>query len=503
MTAAVDRWAAHVWIPSGRRGSNVDDVAEVSRLLLRTPLDDWQLEAVDIVTSYGRLGMPLALEAAAVLARQNGKTFGIGRPIAVAECLFGPPSLSTWTAQLLDTCLDTFRELRDLGGRKPDGTPYDEDLYVPEFGDYVVRVSEKDGEEGLEFVGGSELAFRARSGRSGRGRRPRRLYADEALFMTLEEAAAIVPGMGRQGPTAQILYMSSPALAASSYLHDLVRRGRSQRDPSLLYVEHCAPGSFEEPTCRDGKDCDHHPDRAGCAADSEDNWRAGNPAYRTGAMTSTYLVGARRALKAAFVREHLGWHEPETGARETISKTAWGRLADAYSRVRKGTRPVFAVMVRPDQSSAAIAVSGERSDGKVHVGLIRNAVKIGDVVDEVAKLNGKHQPRLVVLCPGPSTKRLKPQLEAAGVRVRVATEAELAQAVGTMVASVTTRDTRHRGDELVEASLEASRPRKTSDGGWTVDLKAQGDSAPFVTLMLARWGVAIGPRSYDPNESAW
>lgn len=490
------RWAAHLWVPSGRRGSHVDDVAEVSALM-RAPLEDWQLEAVDALTAYGRGGIPLMLEGCLIVCRQNGKTFGVGRPIAVTECLYGVPSLSTWTAHLKDTAKDTFGEIKALMGRKPDGVPFDEDAYVPELGQYVVSVSDTDSEEGITFASGSELAFRARSSRAGRGKRPRRLYADEALYMTGEEAAAIVPGMGRQGPTAGILYMSSPALSSSEYLHDLVRRGREGGDESLAFVEHCAPGSFEEPGCKT-KGCDHMPGNPGCSLDRDDYWRAANPAYRTGSMTRTYLSGSRSALKARFAREHLGWHDPLSNASlSPITVALWSKNEDVTSTFEG--RPVFGVAVTKDSSRAAIAAAGWRSDGLMHVETV--AVDDGDdwLVDRAAELKREHRPRGVAVDKGTAAAaHLETLVRISRLRVTEMGTADCGRACAGLLSKLKAGNRlRHRGENdphLQDAALGARR-RDIGPGLWAWAPKtSEVDTVTLEAATNALWLLEDQPR---------
>lgn len=497
-TAAAQRWAAHLWVPSGRRGSHVDDVAEISALM-RAPLEDWQLEAVDTLTAYGRGGVPLALESCLIVPRQNGKTYGVMRPIAVTECLFGVPSLSTWTAQLKDTLLDTFNELKALMGRQPDGIPYDEEQYVPELGQYVVGVSDTDSAECLSFANGSELAFRVRSARAGRGKRPRRLYGDEALFMTGEEAAAIVPGMARQGPTAGILYGSSACLATSEYLHELVSRGRRQ-DPDLLYVEHCAPGSFEDPGC-EAPTCDHGLGRVGCAADRAENWAAANPAYRTGAMTESYMRGARKALKEKFPREHLGWHQPLAGSRSPFTVDLWKRAEDLASAFVGP--PAFGLAVSRDSASAAIAAAGWREDGEPHVETVAYAGGDGWLLAKAEELDIKHQPLGWALDEKTAAGAHVASLKKRGIRLQLLSTTDAGKACADLLQRVKQNPStvRHRGEKdphLQTAALGAQR-RDVGPGLWVWAPKdSEVDTVP---LEAATW--ALYRLISDPAFAPW
>ncbi len=498
MTAALlDRAVtpSTLWVPPGRAGSMLDDVIAMGELIGR-PLDATQRLVVDALESHDDAGRWLTLEALIVMGRQSGKTGGIGIPICLTHCLLDEddPDRVVWTAHRLKTSTDAFNDVKAIIKR------------TPEIRARVVRISEKDGEEGVEFDNGTSLEFIARSEAAGRGLGGRTVFLDEWLFGTEGIAGALLPIMAAR-PNPRVYYLSSAPKKVSSHLRRLIRRARAGGDPTLIAAEFAAAGSWKEPGCAI-EGCDHvfepseqHRAAKGCALDDEQLWLQANPGLASGRISIGFMRSMRRSLAwLEFGREFLGWGEDGDGTDETIDPAVWDALVDPVSRVRKRSHPVFGVTVRADQSSAAVSVSGHRDDGLVHVGLARRAVPIDEVVDELARLNRKHQPRLVVLAPGPATKRLRPALERAGVRVRVANEAELAQAAATILASTKAKDLRHRGDPVVRSSLEAAKPRQTTDGGWTVDLRGDGDSAPFVSVLLARWGVAIGPRVLSDDE---
>lgn len=503
--APARRWAAHIWVPSGRRGSHVDDVAEVSALM-GAPLEEWQLEAVDVLTAYGRGGVPLALEGVILACRQNGKTYGVARPIAVTECLFGPPSLNVWSAQLKDTALDTFHELRDLMGRKADGIPYSEESFVPELGDYVLGVIETDSAEALLFRNGTELAFRTRSNRAGRGRRPRKLTVDEALFFTSGQASAVIPGMARQGPTAGVLYASSPALAESSYLHELVRRGRAGGDPSLAYVEHCAPGGYDDPGCATPR-CDHGIDRAGCRLDDEEYWRAANPAFRTGGMSRGYLAGARRALGADFAHEHLGWHEAAAGSTSTpVPSATWAKLNRPAAI---DGPPAFGIWVAYDLAHAAIAVAGASGPvTQIEIPRARDGQPdrrrgyqwVAERAEQLAAANPGA--RFAVL-PKMLPTDLLSALEAKGVPLEQRSAAEWVADCKALEAAAKADPPRlaHHGDPILTDALAAASTRPRDDGGWIWwQLESAGDISALCAATLAHGQVAAGA-VYDVLDS--
>lgn len=482
---------AFLHIPPGRTGSLGPEIVDFAASIGH-PVDPEQAADIDAFASLGAGGLYLGGTVCKIEGRQNGKTDRVILPMTMFDFfVLGVPAV-TWTAHLMDTT----RKTKAIVERLIEANP--------SLSARVKEIIDARDSEAIVLMSGAVWEWRARSDAGGRGGQADIWVADEGGFLTPGMIGARRPTM-RSRPNAQMRIAASAALRRSKVLRGYVARGRSGTDPTLVYSEHCAPGSFEDPGCKLGRSCSHVPGTVGCTLDREDLWHLANHAMGR-RITYAKMRDERLDMDPAeFARELLGWHEPGDDDDETISVKAWDALGDRVSAVRKGERPVFAVVVRPDQTSAVVSVAGARHDGRTHLGLIRQQVVVDKVVDEVAKLNEKHRPRLIVLGPGPATKRLNLAFERAGVRVRVATDQELAQAAATLLASVKIPDPdiAHRGEALVRVSLEASKPRKTTDGGWTFERRDDADSVPIVAIALARWGVAIGPRSYDPNESAW
>lgn len=479
---------AHLWVPEGRRGTWGPEIVEFSASIGH-PVDAEQAADLDAFGSYGRGGLYLVDETCKIEGRQNGKTDRVVLPQTLFDFFVRGVRFVTWTAHLMDTTRKTMKIVHEL---------IDANAVLSS---RVREITTGRDSEAIVLRSGAVWEWRARTDAGGRGGQADVWVADEALYLTHGMIAARRPTM-RSRPGAQMRLASSAALKRSTYLRSVVRRGRARNDPTLIYSEHCAPGSFEEPGCQLAG-CSHVYGTRGCTLDREDLWHHANHAMGRRISYATMRSERRTMHPTEFARELLGWHEAGPDDDETIPVERWDKLVDRSSSVRKGARPVFALMVRPDQSSAALAVAGHRHDDKVHVGLIRQALPLGQVRGELLRLSQKYRPWTVVLAPGPATKRLAPQLKAAGIRIRVAVENELAQAAAATLAGVKADDTRHRGDELVRLSLESLERRDTTDGGWTADLTGDGDAAPFVAVMLARWGVSIGPRPYDVLNSAW
>lgn len=484
-------WSA----PPSRVGSRVEAVAGVAELI-RRPLDDWQRDDVDCLTSYRVGGLWSHLEAVEIAPRQNGKTGGVVLPIVLAEALYGPPDLIIWSAHLYDTAQKSFADFVRL----IDGTP--------ELSRRVKKITSGTGEEAIEFRNGTLIDFLARSGKSGRGfSRGKIIVVDEALFFVAMQAGALLPVVAAH-PNPLIIYASSAAKLESDYLRSLRDRGRPGGDPSLAYVEHCAPGSLAEPGCAAGPKCPHPLEDPGCSLNSEDLMRVANPSVGIRNRIDVVL-SLRRSLEGdpvEFAREFLGWHEELDGATSRITSRHWAGAVDELSRIDGERRPVFVIDTAPDATWSSIAVAGGRADGATHVGLIRHAAGDAWVVDEALALRKKHGDDVLfgVDSTSPAASLLA-KLEGDGVNVRRLSLSEVAQACGAFARDIrgVPPAVRHRGDPLVERALKAAAVRVVGDGAWIWTRKnSDGDITPLYAETLAAWLHTAEPES-DPLDNIW
>lgn len=495
MTTTLDALVAPAYrtVPE-RAGTYADEVVEFSELIGH-PVDLEQADDLDAMCSYGPDGLPVAGETCIVEGRQNGKTDRVVLPWTLFDFFVGPRGrIVDWTSHRKDTTLkakatvDALVEANPLLSRR------------------VKSITEARGSEGITLHrlpgenGERVWNWTTRSVGAGRGGPASVWVADELLFLTPAMLGARRPTL-RSVRGAQLRGASSAGLATSQVLASVVKRGRAG-DPSLVYVERCAPGGFDGSLCELGPDCSHvFGLAAGCAMDREELWTLANHAIARGRITLAKLRDERRAattpeLAREFGREAMGWHEEVAGDEETVDVEVWDRFEDRSSAVADGKRPdALVVAVRPGASGSLVAIAGPRSDGRTHVALIRRdridgELLVGErLVSEVLKLRKDHRVRRVVVVAGPSSR---PVADALRLRLRavltVARPEQQAAAVSSLLAGIREDDFRHRGDRIVRSSLEAARPRRTSDGGWSIDTRSgDGEALPFLVVVLARW----------------
>ena len=467
---------AHLWVPE-RRGSYGAEVVDLAREAGRV-VDAEQELAIDAMASYGPGGRWLTLESSIVEARQNGKTNGVLVPIVLADLFLWGADEIGWTAHLFKTTRKAFAEFcRCIE-------------YSSALSRRVKKISTSHGEESIELTSGATLAFLARSMGGGRGLSGKRLVFDEAGILSAESMGALLPTMATRD-NAQVNYGASAGLLKSKHLRKLRNRGRAGGDPSLIWVEWCDDGSWENPPCEQGAECSHIYGVSGCALDDETRWLKAN--HTLGKRISyDYVRSERRTLDPIeFGRERLGWHEDPPSEDDVVelakAKAAWPGLADPGSPAPAG--PVsIAVAVPQDRSSTSIAVTwrpltytvdgAERGRLMVMVKQLAGTLKAAATIVDLVKANEVLD--LSLHAGGPTGSLLadlagklaKPEARTPGgkqVEPRAVSSTEAAQATGAMIDLVTNGGVGH----LDQPEL---------NGAWTAaKLKGVGASSVWVT----------------------
>ena len=480
---------AHLWVPD-RVGSYGDEAIDLAELAGRT-LDAEQRLAVDAMLSYGPGGRWVALEAAVLEARQNGKTSGILLPVVLADLFLFDADRIVWTAHLFRTARDAFADVVSL----IDGTEY--------LSRRVKKITYANGEESIELMSGARLEFLARSKGGGRGLGGKRLIMDEALFLSAESMGALIPTLSaREDP--QINYGSSAGLGTSDHLRALRGRGRKGGDPSLVWVEWCAPGGWEDPPCERGRECPHTAGTEGCALDDETLWPLANPALGR-RITYEFVRAERRALPwEEFGRERLGWFDlPLAVDERPIEPEDWAGCALEVPERPPGT-PSFFIDCSPGLSSASITAA------VMHAG--RPRVELSDYRPGASWLEGEDGRVLELARAHPGARfaafgagavaALLPGLADLGVEVELFGNQDMGRACGHLQKLVTTHGLTHDGNPLFESALKGAVKRPLGDDLWTWSRRKSADISPIVSATGAAWLLETEP-DYDVMMSVY
>lgn len=484
---------AYLWVPP-RAGSYGDEAVDLAGEAGRV-LDPEQELAVDALLSYGPGGAPLTLESAVVEARQNGKTDGVLLPVVLFDLWLGRPDRIVWTAHRFRTARDSFDAICTCIET------------APILSKRVKKISYSHGEEAIELHNGAKLEFLARSQGGGRGLKGKRIVMDEALILSADSMGTLMPTLSTRRD-AQITYGSSAGKDISTHLHNLKVRGRAGGDPSLVWVEWCAPHGWDDPPCAQGKACPHTVGTADCALDNEEFWQQANHSLGN-RITFDYVRAERRALPPReFGRERLGWHEAVIGGGRPIDEKAWTDLIDIGSTV---VDPVaIGIEVNSDRSGAAISVVGRREDGLLHLEVVKSAVGVSWVVGDVVTLNERWKPCAIVIDDRSETASLLPDLKEKGMKVRdrdpdkepepgeivVTTWAnDLARACGSLYDAVTdTKSARHLNQPELNDSVKGAAWRPLGDARAWSRKNALTNPAPLISVTLALHGfLTYGP----------
>lgn len=438
-------------------------------------LDEEQQLAVDALLSEVKGGKWSALEGAVIQPRQNGKTGGIILPIVLADLYLFKTQLIVWTSHRFRTSQESFRELRLV-------------IESNEFlSKRVKRISQANGEEGIELVTGSRVDFLARSRGSGRGLSGDRVVLDEAYDLNPSDMGSLLPTLSAR-PNPQVIYGSSAGQDYSEVLRGLRDRGRAGDDPSLVYVEWCAPGSFEEPPCAIGHSCNHVRGILGCALDNQDYWQQANPALGKRIAVS-FVAAERRALPPnEFARERLGWWDSPATGTQPIDPTLWAQCAVTLDGRPDGV-PAFCIDVAYGMRSASIAAAVS-NNGIPHVEMADYQTGTDWVPDRLRQLKARYPKARFGGFANHAVGSLIPDIAETGIELFKLNDSDMGRACGHIQKLVPDGMT-HSDDPLLAVAIGGAVKRDIGEGAWAWGRKKSvTDISPLVAATGALWLLA-------------
>lgn len=463
---------AYLWVPA-HVSSAADEAADLAESVGMI-LDAEQRLALQAILAEKPAGKWAGFEAAVIAARQNLKTYLLEALVLADIFLFGS-RLVVWTAHLFPTAMEAMRDLKQ----------------VLEANDHlrrrVKRISEANGEEHFEFVGGQRLLFKARHKTGGRGLTGDRVILDEAFALSPSEMGSLLPTLSAR-PNPQVIYASSAGLATSDVLRGVRDRGRAGGDPSLVWVEWCAPVV----PCENDR-CDHRPGSPGCALDDQDAWRMANPAIGR-RITVEHIEAERRALPPEeFARERLGWWEDPAAIGAGMPLNLWEASA---AKARPGPLVAIAVDVTPDLAFSSVARATRLADGATFLELVAHRRGTNWVAEEVFKLRGDTGVPVVVDLGSSASvvaDELKDTLNPAA--------RDVAQACSALLDGMIRRTVWHGANPALEVAVRGAS-RRTMGEAWAWSRRnSLADISPLVALTLALWGASrpddCGPSVYE------
>jgi hypothetical protein len=448
------------------RESYGDLAADVGEQLGMT-MDSEQRMILDAIFAENDPGSPACFSVAVVAPRQNLKTATLEIAALTDVFVLGEP-VHTWTAHLFDTAQKTFTHMVQLIEGNHD------------FSKRVKAITKGNGKEAIELITGERIEFAARSKGGGRGKTGDKITWDEALFLQPADTGALLPILATR-KSAQVRYGSSAGFVTSSVLRRIRDRGRAGGHPRSAYFEWCAPpADCEDPSCS------HELGVVGCVADRLDLLAKANPAFGR-RITEERLKDFRDEMPPEeFIREFLGWWDEPGSADAAFGPGKWEACAgDPPQGVPLGALGIAATM---DMLHGAITAAAREGD-VTHLKPLHHAPGTAWLPDRVAALQRQHRCPVVIDGRGPASV-LIPQLERAGVRLRVVDTREVLDACATLLDLVRERKVQHAAYPELDQAVAGAVKRMVGDR-WAWGRKVStSDISTLEAATLAAWSTS-------------
>lgn len=341
----------------------------------------------------------------------------------------------------------------------------------------VARVRYANGEQGIEYINGARLKYRARTGGAGRGFAEADLVIyDEAQHLQAEQLAASMPTM-LISRNFQAWFLGSGGFASSSQARALRTRAILGNGDRLAYTENTAQ------TCKviDGRIVLIDPD-LGSLLDHD--VLMSHPGYAHDRVPFESMKTMHDAMGSAlFAREILCVWDATDVVDGPISLAQWMDLVD------KGSTPVgpvsYAIDVSPDFKWTSFALAGCRKDDHLHVEVGKRNVGTDWVIDYAKSLGVE-----VRVAPSSPAGFLIPLLREAGVTVVEVSQQEVTQCCSRLISAVSEGTVHSLGGNELPAAISNSTISQRGDAQSWSRVKSSGDISALCAVTIAVGGVA-------------
>ncbi|HWU22846.1 MAG TPA: terminase TerL endonuclease subunit [Nocardioides sp.] len=448
-------------------------MGKVARLLGTPFMPHQQLiadTAMEVNPATGRL---VYREVRITVPRQAGKTTlllvkNIHRMLRAAQ--FGGPQRLIYVAQtrekarqrLVDTWMPELKLVKPLRGQ------------------WRPRLS--NGSESIRWKNGSIWGIDSTTEKAGHGDTLDIGDIDEAFSQVDARAEQAMRPTMLTRPQPQLWVISTAGTDASLFLRAKVDSGRQLAeegvDEGICYFEWSAPDD----------------------ADPADEavWWACMPALGhtqpIESVRADYEAFSRDGKLAEFRRGYLNqWTSSIT---ESVIPMAWWKARiDRSSRIVG--RPVYAVDVSPDRSTASIVAAGRNANRLAHLELGEQHEGTDWVVPRLVQLQAQHDPLAIVLDDvGPAGSLLAP-LKEAGVEVTRPGAKGLVQGCGALYDAARDGTIAHLGDPRLQTALTGAATRQLGDAWAWRRRTSSSDITPLVAATLALWGLMAAEAEDD------
>ncbi|MET8603075.1 phage terminase large subunit family protein [Streptomyces rubiginosohelvolus] len=431
------------------------------------PFMPWQRQVADVALEVDDAGVYRYGVVVLTVQRRAGKTTLL-QPVMAHRGITVKRAGLWVTAQQRQDAADTWADTADAVEDSPLRR--------------VVKRRSANGQECLRFTStGAKLrVFNALSRVALHGKNSDVVFIDEAFAFTAEQGDVIlqaaVPTMATR-PGAQLWIVSTAGTAASTWLRDLVKKGRAQAGgPRFAYFEWSIPEDTEDLT-------------------DLDVYAAHHPAIGH-TISLDALADARSTMKAhEFARAYGNfWVSSDEWA---ISPVVWD-AARTRAPFLPGLPIAFGAEVAADRSGGIICAAGTLADGRTGVEVVEHRGGIGWMAPRLLELSARHRPAAVVIDPGspagPVHRAIAEQRKRRGQWVPLAEfgTPELLDANTEFLDGLTGGTLAHRSHERLDAAVRAMGTRMVREQVVFSRLVAEDGTspAPALAAMLAAHGLA-------------
>ena len=460
-TRKLSEVARHLVQPSGIVSTGWPRVAEVCRTKLGVPFDRWQDGAGRLILAERKDGL-LAATVGGVgmsLPRQVGKTYLLAGLI-FGLCIDRPGLLVIWSAHHAKTHNETFLAMQAFAQRA-------------KVAPFIGQVFTGSGDEEVRFVNGSRILFGARERGFGRG-----VPGVDVLVM---DEAQILSDRALENMLATL---NTSSLGLHLYIGTPPKPGDTSESFVRMRTEALTGESDDTVWIECGAD-------PGCDPNDREQWAKANPSYPHRTPVQAFLRLKKKLKPDGFMREGLGvWDDGNGDA--IFGEGNWTTCAATEPTVPLAG---LAVACSYDMQTSTIVGAAPEDDLR-HVKPLQHGPGTRWVAARVKELQDRHDVDVAIDGHGPGAV-LIPDLEAAGVRLRILKTAEVLDACAGIDQLVRAHLLRHANYPELDGAVKAAVKRTVGDRWAWGRRQSASDISALEGATFAAW-LVDAPASEKP-----
>lgn len=442
-------------------------------------LDAWQKLVMDDWLAIDRNHKWVSSTCGLSVPRQNGKTALVKVRVMLGIFWLGETIL--FTCHEVRTSRQVFESLADLlnpNGEYPDVASQVE--YIKRSNGYEeIKVADWRDEDG-NWQKGGKLLFSSRSKGASRGFTADVVVADEAMYMTDEQVAALVPTMASaSGGDMQFIMLGTPPAPGDN--GTVFKNTREAAMNGEKGVSWCEWGADEIGDIHDWSRIERF-----------------NPSLGTRLMRKAVESELSVMSPDTFARERLGWWSKVSNEYETcIEVEDWD--ACKVDNPSKDGLVVYAVKFSPDGSRGTLAACHKPDDGLPFVYVVESRSMAGGLswfVDNLTQRKGKAA-QIVIDGQG-NAQTLNDRLLENGVSSKTIIRPSTGDAIAayaSLANAVNERQVTHYGQPgLNDSATKTKKRRIGTRGGWGFESTDEADATLIEAASLAYWSAMTTKR---------